>query len=273
MEDPANEQKVVEAHRTVIEPLWTEPLFAKVEEELPLAEEGTQLIAEARCGYLPIKLRGELDDDIRVIALDPKRAMLDDARNRGEDGEIEQIFFIPERVDSISYADGVFQSSICFDGMITSRQVKEGIEELSRVTVDDGSIAVAAPFGSSFQLFYDMLDEALRAHEMSERLGRIENLRESLLSPARLLAVAEEVGLDIDTIQKLDWTVSFESGRDFLHSPLVRETFFPHWIGVVSSPKRDQIVRYIGDAIDTYWHDRPVETNVTAGFLVGRKGD
>ena len=269
MEDPTQEQKVAEAHREAIEPLWTEPLYDKVADRIPLATEGTQLVAEARCGYVPLKLRERLDPDIRIIALDPQRAMLDNARERGADELTEQVFFIPERVDSISYADGVFDASVCFDGIVTARQAEEGIAELDRVTVEGGRVAVACPLGSSFQLFYDLLDEALRAHDLEQRLERIDRLRSTLLSPARLTAIADELGLQVDDVIELEWDVSFDRGREFLHSPLIRETFFPHWLGLVSSPKREQVIRYVTDAIDTYFRGRSVDTNLAAGFLVG----
>lgn len=268
MDDPTQDQKVAEAHREAIEPLWTEPLYEKIADLIPLAEQGTQLVAEARCGYIPLKIRERLDDGVRVIALDPERVMLDHARDRDED-LTDGIFFIPERVDAISYADGVFDASVCVDGIVTARQAEEGIAELDRVTVEGGRVAVAGPLGSSFQLFYDMLDEALRAHDLEQRLERIDRLRKTLLSPARMTAIAEEVGLEVDDVYELEWTVSFDRGREFLHAPLVRETFFPHWLGLVSSPKREQVVRYVTDAIDTYFHGRSIETNLAAGFLVG----
>jgi SAM-dependent methyltransferase len=267
MEDPGNEQKVAEAHRNAIEPLWTEPLIEQIGARLPLADRGTQLVAEVRCGLIPIRLRRRLDSEIRMIALDPKRAMLDEARTRGEDEETEQIFFVPERVDAISYADGVFDASICCEGILTARQAEEGLGELARVTVPGGRVAIAAPLGSSFQVFYDMLDEAMRAHGMTDRLDRVDKLRETFLSPVRMTAIADELGLGVEQVTQLEWTISFERGWEFLHSPLIRETFFPHWIGAVSSPKRDRVMRYMEDAIDTYWRGRTVETNVTAGFL------
>jgi hypothetical protein len=273
MEDPENEQKVAEAHRTAVEPLWTEPLMDQIGEQLPLAPQGTQLVAEARCGFIPLQLRKRLDSSIRMIALDPKRTMLDAARNRGGDEETEQIFFVPERVDAISYADGVFDVSICCDGIVTARQAEEGLGELARVTVSGGRVALAAPLGSSFQLFYDMLDEAVRAHGMVERLERVENVRETFLSPVRMTAIADELGLIVEQVTELEWTVSFERGWEFLHSPLIRETFFPHWMGAVSSSKRDQVMRYMENALDIYWRGRTLETNVKAGFLTAAVPD
>jgi ubiquinone/menaquinone biosynthesis C-methylase UbiE len=269
MEDPSNEQKVAEHYREDVEPLYAAPMYEEIGDELPLADEGTQLIAEARCGYIPLQLRPRLDEDVRMIALDPTRAMLDSARQRAEEaGCADGIFFIPERVDSISYADGVFQSAICLEGMVTARQAEEGLQELGRVTVDGGAIATAYPLGSSFEVIYEMLDEALRAHEMESRLERLDELRETLLSPARLMAIAEETSLEVDSVERVDWTLEFDQGREFLHAPIVREIFFPHWVGVVASARRDQVMRYIAEAIDTYWESRSFETNMSVAFML-----
>ena len=271
MEDPSNEQQVAERYREDVEPLYAAPIYEEIGGELPLAEEGTQLIAEARCGYIPLKVRPRLQESVRMIALDPTRAMLDSARQRAEEaGCADGIFFIPERVDSISYADGVFQSAICLEGMVTVRQAEEGLEELGRVTVQGGAIATAYPLGSSFEVVYEMLDEALRAHDMEGRLERLDELRETLISPARLMAVAEETNVEVDSVERVEWTLEFDRGREFLHAPIVREIFFPHWVGVISSRRRDQVMRYVAEAIDTYWDSRTFQTTMSVAFLLGR---
>ena len=271
MEDPSNEQKLAEAYREKVEPLYIEPLYDQIGGKLPLAAEGTQLIAEARCGYVPLKVQSKLGDDVRLIALDPERARLDTARQRAEEvGCADDIFFIPERVDAISYADGVFQSAICLEGMVTVRQAEEGLQELARVTVDGGAMATGFPLGDSFAVFYDMLDEALRAHDLEERFERVEDLRNRLMSPARAVAVGEQVGFEIEEVERLEWTLEFQSGQAFLHAPLIRETFFPHWIGIVSSARRQQVMRYIADAIDTYWKSRTFEARMSVAFVLGK---
>jgi SAM-dependent methyltransferase len=270
MEEPANDYEQAEEHREVVEPLWTRPLLDGIADDIPLADEGTQLVAEVRAGVVAIDLVDRLEEDVRMIALDPVRAMLDAARERAGERGIDQIFFVPERVDAISYADDVFDASVCLNGFVTARQVSEGIDELARVTADGGPVAVVGALGDSFELFYDLLDEAFRAHDLEERLEKIDSLRESLISPARLVAAAHEADLEVEHVEGIEWTLTFERSSEFLHSPLVRETFFPHWTGIISSPNRDQVLRYVGDALDTYWRHRDIETDLRAGFMIAR---
>lgn len=273
MNDADNNFEQAVAFKAVVEKLWTEPLFDACRDRLPTPEGATVLVAEARCGFVPLNLVPLLSEDTRVIALDARGSMLDLARKRAEGGAAEErIYFVAQRVGNLSYADDVFEAGICLDGIVTGRQAKEGISELARVTAEGGRVVVGAPMAASFPEFYDMLDEALRAHQLADVLPRLSQMQTSLLKPAQLAAAAEAAGLEDIGVEKLEWKLSFDGGRDFLHSPLVRETFFGHWLGVIRSSEREPVLRYVSDAIDTYWHGKTFTTTVEAGLLVGTVG-
>ena len=262
----ANEHQVALGHQTVVEKLWTEPLLAACDLVGSIPHDASVLVAESRCGLVPRTIATELSD-ARVMALDPSRAMLDVARSRIDSELQSRVFFVPERVTGLSYADEVFGSSICFHGVVTMRQLKESLSELARVTARGGNVVLAVPLADSFPQFYDILDEALRAHQLHDVLGRMYELRESFVTSSRLFDVATELNLVDAKIEAVSWSVVFETGSELLLSPFVRETFFPHWIGVIRSSDREPILRYIADAIDTYWHEREFKCDVVAGCL------
>jgi SAM-dependent methyltransferase len=273
MKEHDNDFEQAKAYKTVVERLWTEPVLDACGDALPRLESATLLVAEARCGYVPLEIAPRMGPNTRVMALDSHGPMLDLARKRAEGREGEDsIYFVNQRVGNLSYADGVFQAGICLDGIYTGRQADEGIGELARVTADEGTVVVATPLATSFSEFYDMLDEALRAQGLVDVCARVDKIQDSLISPGRLASVAASAGLTDVSVDQIEWQVGFEGGRDFLHSPLVRETFFPHWIGLVRSSEREPVLRYISDAIDTYWHGKRFVTSVAAGLMVGRKG-
>jgi len=269
MSDTANEHQAAVAHKSVVEPLWTEPVFRACRPATDVPAGVSILVAEARCGYVPMHLVPDLPEDTRVIALDPSRAMLDQARQRVSDDLARRVFFVPQRVSGLSYADDVFRASLCLNGVVTVRQARDAVAELSRVTAAGGTVTLAAPVRDAFPEFYDMLDEALRAHHLHDVLGRMHELRASFLTASRLATIAQETGLMEVSVQELGWDVEFKSGQDLLMSPLVRETYFPQWVGIVRSSEREPILRYVADAIDTYWHDRPFRCRVVAGCLSG----
>lgn len=270
MSDSSDNFEQAIAHKAVVEKLWSEPLFDASRDLLPTPQGATVLVAEARCGYVPLEIAAMLGEGTRVIALDSHGSMLDLARKRAEGGDAEdRIYFVAQRVDNLSYADDVFQAGVCMAGICTGRQAKEGVAELARVTASGGRVLVGAPLSTSFPEFYDMLDEALRAHGLADVLPRIERLKRTLLSPGQLAHVASDCGLEGVEVEKLSWKLGFDGGRDFLHSPFVRETFFPHWLGLIRSSERAPVLRYVSDAIDTYWHGKRFETVIDAAVMVG----
>ncbi len=266
-----SENPLVRANRDVVERLWTEPILDLCDADLPAPEDATVLAAEARCGVVVIRWLEKLSDDTRVMALDPSGPMLDEARSRIGDDRSQQLFFVEERIGSLSYADGVFDAATCFHGIVTDRQAREGLSELLRVISSGSPVVVGVPLRTSFQPFYDLFDEALRACQLEDVLPRIDEMRDNLLGPSEIAATARGAGLEDVEVSRLDWTIEFNGGREFLYSPLIQETFFPHWIGAVRSAEREKVLRHIGEAIDTYWHDRRLETEVHAGLVVGHK--
>lgn len=270
MNDSGNDIQAAQAHRRVVEKLWTAPVYDAAMPELASIDTTSVLVAESRCGYVPLRVSEGISAESRIIALDPSRAMLDQARERLADSD-RRIFFVPQRVNHLSYADDVFSLSVCLNGGVSQRQASEALAELARVTSEGGKVVFAAPLQTAFPEFYDMLDEALRAHRLNDVLGRMYELRHAFLTPARLAGVAEQAGLREVEVAELEWEVEFESGDDLLFSPLVRETFFSQWIGIVRSSDRDPILRYISDAIDTYWHGDDFVCHLRAGLVTASR--
>ena len=205
MNQPANDFEVAVAHKAVVERLWTEPVFEACRDLLPSPSGATVLVAEARCGYVPVHLIDELPEDTRIIALDQQSAMLDTARNRVEELEgADRIYFVNQQIDSLSYADDVFEAGVCLNGLCLLEEALNGVEELARVTAAGGRVVVAAPLVTSYPEFYDMLDEALRAEQLSADVSpRVERMRDSLLTPSRLAAVARKAGLHGVEVERL----------------------------------------------------------------------
>ncbi|TXD39478.1 methyltransferase domain-containing protein [Lujinxingia vulgaris] len=266
------ESPLVRAHREVVERLYTVPLLNACAELLPRVEDKTVLSAESRCGEVVSRWLERLPDETRMMALDSHAPMLDCARERISEAEQRRIFFVQQRVNALSYADEVFGASICLHGLVTRRQLDEGLGELARVTASGGSVMAALPTSGSFAAFYDLLDEALRAQGLHEALDRLGELRDRTLVDAGALArSARSAGLHDLTLEQVRWELSFASGRDFLQSPLIQETFFAHWSGAIRGAEREGVLGYIARAIDTYWRDRTFDTQVEAALVVGRR--
>lgn len=266
-----SENPIVQAHRDVVERLWTDPMLERCSSDLPAPTGTTVLAAEARCGAVIDRWLQALPADTRMMALESSGPMLDEARSRIAEKEHQRIFFVEQRVNSLSYADDVFDGACCLHGLVSARQTSEGLAELTRVVSPGASVVVCVPLASSFSEFYDLLDESLRAAGLIDALPRVDEMRADLVTPSDLAYIADETSLEDIEVDELRWDVAFGSGREYLYSPLIQETFFPHWVGAIRSSDRDEILDYITDAIDTYWMEQTLETTVKAGLVTGRK--
>jgi SAM-dependent methyltransferase len=272
MVELVHEEQETKLHREVMERLWTEPLLKQVASRLSAPASCSVLVAEARCGLVPVTWAASLPEDTRVIALDPSRAMLDVARQRVEADRLQRrVFLVSQRVGAISYADDVFKASVCLNGVNTASQARDGLKELARVTQAGGQVIFCAPLADSFYQFHDLFEEALREHQLEEPISKLAALPAGFISMPTLLAHARELGLQQIELERVSWKVSFDSGRSFLMSPLLRETFFSHWIGVVRSIERERVLRAVADLVDTYYHDRAFRCDVSAVCLVARR--
>lgn len=271
MRERLDEHQEAVAHKVVTEQLWTEPLVNTYLARFPKSDGSTVLVAEARCGYIPSRWVQTLAPETRIIALDPSREMLDLARQRVEEDLQRQIFFVPQSVDAISYADGVFKGAVCMNGLVTLAQLRGGLQELARVVEPSGHLLLAVPTRDCFPEFYDLFDEALRAHGLGDVAQRFHDQRASFIGDVELYQLARELGLHGVEVNLAQWEVGFESGREALSSAIVRETFFSHWLGTIRSSDRDVVLRYVADAIDTYFHGRTFSASVQAACLLATR--
>lgn len=267
MKDRIAEHQEAAAHKSVIEKLWSAPLIGAFIDRFPVVDGSTVLAAEARCGLVPMRWSSILSEDTRVIALDPSRPMLDVARQRIDEQSQRRIFFVPQRIDSLSYADGVFKAAVCLNGVHVMSEMHQGLQELGRVVEPGGRLVMITPGEQSFKEIRDMLDEALRSLRLDDAAERLAATDASFITAAGLYKRAMELGLHDISIDQCGWTVSFESGREALMSPLVRQMFLPHWLEVIRSSDRELALRYVVDAIDTYYHERTFTCTLTACCL------
>jgi SAM-dependent methyltransferase len=260
-----------EVHRAVLEPLWTQPLFRAFDVDGFAEGVESLLIAESRCGYVPEQLVGSMSPGTRIMTLESSRAMLEQARQRIEDITDRRVFYTAQAVTGLSYADGVFDGTVCLDGLATIRLLRLGLSELARVTSMGGKVVIGVPLAGAFGSVYDLFDEALRANQLSDVVERMYLLRQELIGYSHLLDTATEFGLHDLQIREVGWEVSFASGRDLTTSPLLGSLFMSYWLGTLRAEDRQPVLDRIEEAVDVYWKDSSFTTTVRAACLTGRR--
>lgn len=272
MSERLDEHQEAIAHQAVMEKLWTAPVLDAALGRLEIAPSATSvLVAEARCGYAPQRWSGQLGEATRIIALDPSRAMLDQARARIDEDLQRRLFFVPQQVNALSYAADVFAGALCVHGLNSATQLRDGLKELARVTQRGGRLMIASPAARCFPELEDLLHEALRAARLDDAAARLIEQRELLVRESSLVVLARELGLHDLDVQHVSWHVSFATGREAVYSPLIRETLMTHWLSVIRSGEREPVLRYLSDAIDTYFYGRQFTCTLHALTLIATR--
>ena len=265
------ELDAVAAHRAAVEPLWTTPLLEGCGAWLPRLEEGSALVAEARCGAIPLYWSSRLPAAVRVIALEPSRAMLDQARARFDGLSNRRVFPLPQSIERLSYADGVFRAAVCLEGLETRVQMRAGLAELGRVVEPGGALVVAVPARETFAQIQEMIAEAahLDGHRVEDALR--DAVDDLLVDEDALHERALEIGLGEIEMQGVEWSVAFDSGLHALASPVVRGPLIAAWFSAIPIADRERVARRAADAIDTYFREVDFVAEARALCLRGVK--
>jgi SAM-dependent methyltransferase len=270
--DSAELSKAVARYEEAIEPIWTDPLREAAAPKFPELTSGMCLVAEARCGAVVRDTMDGIDSSVRAVVVEPTRELLDRARDRLEDLD-RQVFFASERVFSMSYADGVVNGAVCLEGIHTVSHATRAFQELARVLSDGGTVVVAAVLNTSLPEVDDLLFEGMQHHGVDAPRRRLDELGDRFASPDRIVGLADTHGFTDLDVERVSWTLSFDSGADFLQAPLIQDVWLPQWMAGIPGDARESVFAQVESSIDTYWADQPFQTDVEVGLLRGTHTD
>ena len=64
---------------------------------------------------------------------------------------------------------------------------------------------------------------------------------------------------------------SFETGEDFMESPVIKDTFLSDWLAIVPEQRREEVSERLIAIIDRERHDGPFEISIKATLITGIK--
>jgi hypothetical protein len=122
--------------------------------------------------------------------------------------------------------------------------------EMVRVAGPGASIVLTLPTASSFGEFFSIYWEALHNTGMTDHEVDVEQLIAELPTVSEVEQMAEDEGLrDVTTSTRIE-EFDYESGEQFLNSPLVAEFLMPVWLALVPEDMRADLSREISRLIN-----------------------
>jgi ubiquinone/menaquinone biosynthesis C-methylase UbiE len=253
-----------------IAPDWGERFAELIDEHVKLPDEGKALYAAAGTGGHAIALQERAGEKLEMLCVDENVECLELAQAKAT-ATNENTQFSQSRLDSLALPDSHFDLVIGNASLIATERVRTMFSEMVRVAGPGAMIALALPTASSFGEFFSIYWEALHNTGLTDHETDVEQLITELPTVSEVEQMAEGEGLrDVTTWTRIE-EFDYDSGEQFLNSPLVAEFLMPAWLALVPEDMRADLSREISRLINEERHEAEFALSVKATLVVGQK--
>jgi len=253
-----------------IAPDWGERFAELIDEHVELPKEGKALYVAAGTGAHAMALYERAGDKLELLCVDENPECTELARAKAI-ATNEQITFDTAPLDKLNLSDNSFDLVIGNASLVSQHRARTMFSELVRVAAPGATVALTLPTASSFGEFFSIYWEALHNSGLIDRESDVEQLITELPTVSEVERLAEDEGLtNVESWTRIE-EFDFESGEQFLNSPLVAEFLMQGWLALVPVDKRADLFSEISRLINEDRHEAEFALSVKATLIIGRK--
>ena len=249
---------------------WGERFAALMDENIKLPEEGRILYVEAGTGSHAMALHESAEEGVGMLCVDESEECLELARVKSIAMNIEPEFRFA-KPDALGLRDHQFELVVGDGSLVAPKRVPKMLTEMVRVAIPGGTVMLGLVTAASFGEFFSIYWEALQHAGLSNHAPYVEELISELPTVAVIEAMASEAGLK----NVKSWTkpeeFNYESGEDFLNSPLITDFFLQTWTRMLPDSDRVGVTKEIIRLIDEERQDGDFILSVKTTVIVGQK--
>jgi ubiquinone/menaquinone biosynthesis C-methylase UbiE len=253
-----------------IAPDWGERFAELIDEHLKLPTEGRALYAAAGTGSHAMAIQERAGSKLELLCVDENSECLELAQAKATATNEETTFRVAQ-LDQLDLPDDRFDLVVGNASLVSRPKIRKMFAEMVRVAAPGATIAFALPTASSFGEFFSIYWEALHNQGLLDRESAVEQLITELPTISDVEQMAEEEGLKEIT----SWTrieeFDYDSGEQFLNSPLVSEFLMREWLARVPEGERADLFSEISRLINEERHEAEFALSVKATLVVGQK--
>jgi ubiquinone/menaquinone biosynthesis C-methylase UbiE len=257
-------------HDLFIAPDWGERFAELIDEHIKLPAEGEALYVAAGTGGHAMALHERASDKLQLLCVDENPECMELARAKAA-ATNDKIIFDTAQFDRLELQDNRFDLVIANASLVSRQRVRKMFSELVRVAAPGATIALTLPTYSSFGEFFSIYWEALHNNGLIDHESDVEQLITELPTVSDIEQLAEDEGLTgVESWTRIE-EFDFESGEQFLSSPLVAEFLIHDWLALVPDDKRAELFNEISRLINEERHEAEFALSVKATLVVGQK--
>ena len=248
---------------------WGERFAALADKHVELPKDGRALYVNAGAGghALAVQARGE---KLKLLCVDENEECLELARTKAVVLHQETEFQV-EDPTALSLSEDQFDLVLGDASLTPSTDLKRVLAEIVRVAKPKATVTWWLPTASSFGEFFSIYWEALVRAGLEERGGEVERLIIDLPTISDTENWAHEAGLESVTSSMTIEEFDYDSGEQFLASPLITDFLLPKWLKPLPENELDRVVSELAQIIDEERHSGAFSLTLKATLVVGRK--
>jgi ubiquinone/menaquinone biosynthesis C-methylase UbiE len=253
-----------------IAPDWGERFAELIDEHVKLPTEGRALYVAAGTGGHAMAVQERAGNKLQLLCLDENSECIELAQAKAA-ATNEGTEFRLAKLDQLDLPDNHFQLVVGNASLIPRSKVRRIFSEMVRVAAPGATIAIALPTASSFGEFFSIYWEALHNTGLNSHETDVEQLITGLPTVSDVERMAEAEGLT----EIASWTrieeFDYDTGEQFLSSPLVAEFLMREWLALVPESERADLFREVSRLINEERHEAEFALSVKATLVVGQK--
>jgi ubiquinone/menaquinone biosynthesis C-methylase UbiE len=266
-----SEKELAFLHDLFVATDWGERFSGLIDEHVVLPEKGRALYLGVGTGTHAIALQERAAPKVEVLGVDEHEEYLALARAKASALKDPAEFRL-SALDQLAFADNNFDFVIGDGSLLLPHRLPKMLSEMVRVTKPGSSVAMSLATSSSFGEFFSIYWEVLHNSGLPEQAAKVESLITELPTVSEMEELAEREGLEeIRTSSRIE-EFEYETGEQFLNSPLISDFLMRHWLDFVPATHSERIAKEIQRTINEERHETEFTLSVKATLLLGRKG-
>jgi len=265
-----SEKELAFLHDLFVATDWGERFATLIDEHVELPEKGRGLYLGCGTGGHAIALQ-ECSEKLKFLCIDEHEEYVELARSKATAIK-DAAEFREGRLDQLPFADNEFDFVIGDASLLPSQKIPAMFSEMARVGTAGATVALILPTASSFGEFFSIYWEVLHNCGLLRHESNVENLITELPTVSEMEDLAERIGLE----EVASWSrieeFEFDSGEQFLNSPLISDFLLKRWLESIPEDSRECVQEAISGAVNEDRNEGEFTFSVKATLVRGRKG-
>lgn len=248
---------------------WGERFAQLIDENVKLPKQGRALYLGSGTGGHVLAIQERAGEKLSFSSLEEHNEYLEIARSKAVAANAA-IEFQFGRLDELPFDDDEFDIVIGDGSLLAPERQETMLEEMVRVSRPGATVAMVLPTASSFGEFFSIYWEVL--HNCGfEQHSNVDNLIAELPTVAEIESAAENAGLEaVTSISRIE-EFNYESGEQFLRSPLIADFLMKRWVASLPEECRAPVALEIPGFVDADRQQADFMFSVKATLVSGRK--